>query len=281
MAYPMTELSPDGLRVAQTLAQRHGFSVDAVSHMLYAVLAGNGSMAQFNHGEFAGSGQWMAGGMIMLGDMFNNQLKNRVDALCCDIANILADQPGLLRSGSFQSQSQGGSSTQHQAHGGSRGTSTLFEPDPENDWWPQELGSPDATGSQNTMKYAYFANARRLAVQAGGEIWVYDTADHQIGGFSQQQGSSNNITFSSQFGVVPLPQLSVVTRNGQSVAPAAPSPAQQPPAQSPSNSAPAATAARGSDEIFAALEKLGALNAKGVLADDEFAAKKRELLDRL
>jgi len=33
--------------------------------MLFAVLAGNGSMAQFDHAEFAGSGQWMQGGMIM------------------------------------------------------------------------------------------------------------------------------------------------------------------------------------------------------------------------
>jgi hypothetical protein len=38
-------------------------------------------MAQFNHPEFAGSGQWMQGGMLMLGDMFNHALKGRVDAL--------------------------------------------------------------------------------------------------------------------------------------------------------------------------------------------------------
>jgi hypothetical protein len=71
--------------------------------MLFAVLNGNGSMARFNHSEFAGSGQWMKGGMIMLGDMFNNYLKGQVDSLCLDISNILAHQPGLLRSGSFQS----------------------------------------------------------------------------------------------------------------------------------------------------------------------------------
>jgi hypothetical protein len=37
--------------------------------MMFAVLNGNGGMAQFSHGEFGGSGQWMRGGMTMIGDM--------------------------------------------------------------------------------------------------------------------------------------------------------------------------------------------------------------------
>jgi hypothetical protein len=38
-------------------------------------------MAQFSHPEFGGSGQWMRGGMSMIGDMFNSGLKSRVDSL--------------------------------------------------------------------------------------------------------------------------------------------------------------------------------------------------------
>jgi hypothetical protein len=143
-------------------------------------------MAQFDHPEFAGSGQWMQGGMIMLGDMFNNALKGRVDALCNDITSVLAGQPGLLRSGSFQSQSQGSGAMQAQGAGMASGQSILFVPDPEATWWPAELGVPNATGSQNQTRYAYFAAARRLAVKTPGQVWVYDTLDHQIGGFSQQ-----------------------------------------------------------------------------------------------
>jgi Short C-terminal domain len=48
-----------------------------------------------------------------------------------------------------------------------------------------------------------------------------------------------------------------------------------PPAQPDS-----ATAQPGGD-IFAALERLGALHAKGILSDEEFAGKKAELLSRL
>ena len=97
----MQQLSPQGHQLVSELAQRHGFSADAVTAMLYAVLYGNGTMAQFSHPEFGGSGQWMRGGMIMLGDMFNNALKGRVDALCSEISDVLSRQPGLLQGGSY------------------------------------------------------------------------------------------------------------------------------------------------------------------------------------
>lgn len=211
----MQQLTPQGQSLVFELAQRHGFSTDAVTHMLFAVLHGNGSMAQFGHPEFGGGGQWMRGGMIMLGDMFNHALKGRVDSLCSEIASVLERQPGLLQSGSFQSQNQSGSGYQTQTAGGFPGQSSLFVPDPSVNWWPAELGAPSATGAQNNVKYAYFANARRLAVDTGGECWVYDTLDHRIGGFSQQQGGGSSITFTSQYGTVQLASLPVTMRNGR------------------------------------------------------------------
>lgn len=243
--------------------------------MMFAVLYGNGGMAQFSHGEFGGSGQWMRGGMTMIGDMFNGYLKGRVDNLCSEISNIFANQPGLLQSGSFQSQSQGGSSYQHQGSGGGMGSSSLFVPDPEDNWWPSELGRPGATGSQNNVRYAYFSNARRLAIKTGGEVWVYDTQDHQIGGFSQQQGSGGSILLSSQYGTVDISRLPVVSRNGQPVPPPAP------PEANYNNGGSSAAPPVGSADVLTALERLGDLKAKGVLTDDEFAAKKADLLSRL
>jgi len=279
----MQQLTPEGQRLVADLSQRHGFSQDAVTHMLFAVLNGNGGMAQFNHPEFAGSGQWMQGGMLMLGDMFNHNLKGRVDALCNDLSNILANQPGLLQTGSFQSQSQSGGGQQQQNGGGGMGgfgQSSLFVPDPDRNWWPQDLGQPNATGSQNNVQYAYFGNARRLAVKTGGQVWVYDTQDHQIGGFSQQQGMGGSILFTSQYGTVLLSNLPVVSIDGvpqqQPAAPASwsdqPSPAASP-APSPTSGAEA--------DIFGAIERLGKLHANGLLTDDEFSQKKAELLGRL
>src|SRR3954462_4759888 len=134
----MTHLSPDGQRIVNDLAQRHGFSPDAVTHMMFAVLNGNGGMAQFSHPEFGGSGQWMRGGMTMIGDMFNNRLKGRVDALCADLSALVAGQADLIRTGSFQSQSQGGYG-QFQGSGGPAGSASLFVPAPQTgasgNWW--------------------------------------------------------------------------------------------------------------------------------------------------
>lgn len=274
----MQQLTTQGQAIVNDLAARHGFSTDAVTHMMFAVLNGNGSQAQFSHGEFGGSGQWMLGGMIMLGDMFNNYLKGRVDSLCSEISNILANQPGLLRSGSFQSQSQSGGGYQHQANGAGMGASSLFVPDPEDNWWPQDLGSPNATGAQNNVRYAYFANARRLAVKTGGEVWVYDTLDHNIGGFSQQQGYGSDIVFGSQYGTVILSSLPLVSRNGQRVN----QPVSPPPSAAPApTAAPMSAASGNSDDIFATIERLADLQSKGVISAEEFATKKSELLSRL
>ncbi|WP_425618150.1 SHOCT domain-containing protein [Anatilimnocola sp. NA78] len=275
----MMQLTSEGQRVVNQLSQSSGFSPDAVTHMLGAVLNGNGSMAQFSHPEFGGGGQWMRGGMLMIGDMFNGYLKGRVDSLCYEISNILSREPGLFQTGSFQSQRQSGSNEQYQAAGGMQGPSSLFVPDPRSNWWPAELGSPNATGSQNNLKYAYFAGSRRLAVDSGGDVWVYDTQDHQIGGFSQQQGSGGSIAFSSQFGTVNLSSLPVVSRNGQSV-PHTPSPDRA--TFSPSTPSPSSTSSSPLEgDVFTAIERLGDLKAKGFISDQEFATKKAELLSRL
>jgi hypothetical protein len=86
-----------------------------------------------------------------------------------------------------------------------------MKPTPQ--WWPDGLGEPSSTGSQNDLRYAYFPKARRLAVQRGDATTLYDTADHQIGGVSQQQQNNDGgATFTSQNGDVRLEDLKVVSR---------------------------------------------------------------------
>jgi len=279
--------------------------------MLIAVYNGNGTMAQFSHPEFGGSGQWMRGGMTMVSDLFNSYLKSRVDNICTDISNALANNQLIAPSGSFQSQSQSGSDYQNQTSGGGGGTNSLFVPDPESNWWPSELGGPSATGAQNNTRYAYFANSSRLAVKTGSDVWVYDTLDHRIGGFGQQQGGGSSITFSSQYGTVDLSSLPVVSRNGETQS--APSPAaalspeptykmnsdssnsgggmavsgspesanrSAPDPQNPGSSE-STFAPRQGEDVLATIERLGGLLDKGYITQDEFAAKKADLLNRL
>ncbi len=306
----MRTLTPAGQQLVQDIASRHGFGVDAVMSMLDAVVAGNGGMAQFNHPEFAGSGQWMRGGMIMVSDMFNNTLKGRIGALCDELSALVASQPGLLQTGSFQSQSQGGVGYASQSQGsgygypsqgggylsggasqaqdasGPVGEASLFVPAP--DWWGPDLRFPSSTGSQNHVRYAYFAQARRLAIELNGHVTVYDTLDHQIGGFSQQQSGTGSMIFSSQYGMVDVASLPVVSVDG--LAAASPSVAPMPAAAevaamaATSVSAPSLPSGAGpasGGDVFAMIERLAELHAKGVLSADEFQQKKAELLSRL
>ena len=288
----MRQLSPAGQQIVNDIAQRHGFSVDGTLSMLDAVINGNGSMAQFSHPDFSGSGQWMRGGMTMVSDMFNNTLKGRVDGLCSELANLVANQPDLVRSGSFQSQSQGGggNTTQQQTHHSGQGNAqgnagfgaaSLFVPGSSGDWWPADLRFPNSTGAQNNVRYAYFAQARRLVIDIGGTVTVYDTLDHQIGGFSQQQSVGGTLGFSSQYGLMDVASLPVISSNGrppQSLQPLR-APAQDLPIQSPPQGF--APAGGSGQDLFATLEKLAELRAKGILSDAEFSAKKAELLSRV
>src|SRR6201987_4910504 len=68
------------------IARRHGFSPDAARAVAEALRRGGGRMAQFDHPELGGMGQWAAGGMLMIGDMLNNSRKARVEALGRDRA---------------------------------------------------------------------------------------------------------------------------------------------------------------------------------------------------
>jgi hypothetical protein len=293
----MPQLTPAGQQAIQDVAQRHGFSLDAVLSMLQSVINGNGSMAQFSHPEFGGSGQWMQGGMTMIGDMFNNYLKGRVDNLCAELARLVASQPDMIRTGSFQSQSQNGNTSVNNwggaSSGGANNPNSLFVTAPaQPDWWGPDLKFPNSSGGQNGMRYAWFSQAHRLAIESNGGVTIYDTLDHQIGGVSQQSGSPTP-SFSSQYGYVDLSRLPVVSVNGMApVAPVQPAQSFAPvnnnngynsaPAYSSnasSNSAPASSI--GGGDIFASLEKLAALQNRGILTEQEYSAKKAELLSRL
>jgi hypothetical protein len=215
----MDQITQEGLQVAQELGQRHGFSAGAVAHMMQMMLRSRGGMAQFNHPEFGGSGQWMPGGMLMLSDMFNNALKARVDGLCRDVSAALAGQPVVGPGASHSFQQQSGAGFQQQSSGvgpsayppmpamAAPSTAPLFVPDPRDTWWPAELGAPTATGEQNNVRYALFPDAGRLAVDINGQVSIYDTGGHQIAGFSQQQGGGG-VVFSTPSGQVSLSSFS-------------------------------------------------------------------------
>lgn len=317
-------LTPAGEAAVADLARRYHVSDGAVRNLLDAVIRGGGAMAQFSHPDLGGSGQWMRGGMTMVGDMFNSGLQSTVSGICSELSSqmasgaVLVTVPDRVAAG---------------APFGSFG----------GDWWPPELGRPTSSGGQNGASYAYFPGPRRLAIRRGNAITLYDTGEHSISGVQQQQGGRGSLEFSSQFGTFTVDSLHVADRGaapagsstppgpatpnvapprapvnpgqrqGQSQFsvrtpppaagpvpagtpveeaphPETPAPPPVPPMTPPPPATPAAPprpvgppggVATTPAEIGAAIETLAGLRDKGFLTDDEFTAKKTELLARL
>ena len=261
----MSQLTEAGRRRVEEIAARHGVSADAALTLLAALVAGHGNQAQFNHPELGGMGQWSRGGMVMVGDMFNNALKARVDALCSELSDLLS-QSGMLAT-SAQSQTQGA------------GSASLFVPGGSSSWWPAELGVPAAVGAQNDLRYAYFPATRRLAISRAGRSSIHDTGEHQIFGVGQQQGSDQSITFTSQLGLVRVADLPLVDTEAPKGRGQAPSPSGAGASAATVPAPPQAPAAE--QDVFGKIERLSELHRKGILTDAEYEAKKAELLARL
>ena len=301
----MRQLTQEGQRAVADIAGRYQLSAEAIQHMLNAVNNGAGSMAQFNCPELGGSGQWMRGGMTMVGDMFNHGLKSTVDNLCNELSTLLANTQVYP----VASATSGNS----------------------NQWWPDGLGAPHSSGSQNGSRYAVFSN--RLAVESAGQVTVYDTLDHQINGVSQQQGNDATLTFRSQHGMVSLESLPRVSdaQDSKVSQPSATDSARlsgaqdskvsqtnaidsarlsgatntfpngksdDPPAADNSGTQESAGYSGGdthdasvgesrnkptesASDVLSLIEKLAELHSAGILSDEEFNSKKQDLLSRI
>ena len=269
----MYDLTSEGQHIVSDVAQRHGVSTDAVLALLHPLVAGHGTMAQFNHPELGGMGQWTQGGMTMVGNMFDHDLKARVDALCTELASLLHDQPSMMVATASRAQQWSCASgmSPFVAGGGC----------PSETWWPSELGPPSTAGSQNDLRYAIFPAAHRLAIEQSGRVTLYDTGNHLIFGVSQHQRVDQSLTFTSQHGPVRFVDLPVVEAGGRSSTPDTPpegSASQPHPEVSLTVDVRPKVAPASAEDV---LERLAELHKKGVLTDEEFAAKKTELLTRI
>src|SRR5579862_2349177 len=135
------------------LAAKYQVSAEAVEALIRAIRSGSGRQAQFSHPDLGGMGQWGGGNMIMIGDMFNQSLKDRVAKLCQAISSQVDDFPEW-----------------EETHAAAPiGSGTVSK-----NWWPSNLGTPSSAGAQNNMRYACFAEIHRLAVERDGQLTIYD-----------------------------------------------------------------------------------------------------------
>jgi hypothetical protein len=182
------EMSETDGDLVERMVKKHSVSPAAVEVALAALRNGGGSMAQFSHSDFGGMSQWSPG-MSMVGDMFNTQLKAKLDALCTDIAAHLHASPAA------SGERSAAEDISYRSMAGSA------------DWWPAGLGRPGAVGAQNNLRYAVFPDTRRLVIDDQGATTVYDTGPHRIYGVAQAQRGDQTLSFTSQDGLVRVADL--------------------------------------------------------------------------
>lgn len=256
----MKTLSTDGRQKVTDIAARYNLQPQTVESLLKAIIRGNGTMAQFDLPELGGQGQWMKGGMTMVGDMFNASLRSTVDKLCNELADLVTSSVVFTDDDTSAVPNK-----------------SVAAPDIRADnTWPTVFGSPTSTGSQNNFRYAYFATVHRLVIEENGKRTIYDTLHHHITGVSQQQGVSDAYHFTSREGIVDLNALKKVSDPD--------APKQSTPEMTydvNSTAGPHSQDRSPQDIVMATIEKLNILFEKGQITEEEFTAKKQEMLSRL
>ena len=83
----------------------------------------------------------------------------------------------------------------------------------DSSWWPSGLSQPSSSGAQDGMRYAFFPEQRRLAVEWDGKVELYDTGTHQISGVLQSSTqAAGHARFTDQTGEVDIASLKRVER---------------------------------------------------------------------
>jgi hypothetical protein len=145
----------------KSLAKKYGFSEQTVETLLNGLIQSGGNQVQFNIGELGGMGQWQ-GGMVMIGDMFNNYLKSQVSNLCYELVELIRNIPVKEEK---------------------KEEAFTFK------------------GGQNEMTYTYFADKNRLEIKLDKKTEKYDTSGHYLVGAQQQQSNdTKDLKFQSQEG---------------------------------------------------------------------------------
>jgi hypothetical protein len=94
-------------------------------------------------------GQWQ-NGMVMISDMFNNSLKNKVNNLCVELSTIIKQEFTV-------------------------GNKPVI---------------PSLLGKSNETSYAYYQDANILELQVKGVLKTYDTTGYIITGVQQSQSNN-------------------------------------------------------------------------------------------
>jgi hypothetical protein len=170
--------------IIKDIADNHDVSVGSVAILLSGLETTGGNQVQFNISELGGMGQWQPG-MVMVGDMFNSSLKQKVDRICTELSAWVRTQPK--------------------------------EQPPKEASFLTSDSPATFKGSQNNSHYAYHASDKRLVIENNGKTTLYDTTGYPLTGVQQSQdGSGKHLSFTYPGGTVQLIDLKEITEKKDS-----------------------------------------------------------------
>lgn len=168
------------MKTLAAIAQEFKVQESTVSQLLEGLHRNGGRQVQFNIAELGGMGQWQAGGMVMVGDMFNNELKAKVDKLC----RALVELPVETENETF---------VPIQSAVGSKRFASI-------------------KGSQNGISYAYYQAEDILEITDENGLKKYDTKGYLLTGVQQSQSNdARKLSFSYAGGSVEVEDLKEVS----------------------------------------------------------------------
>jgi hypothetical protein len=77
-------------------------------------------------------------------------------------------------------------------------------------WPPGNLRRPTISGANGTLKFAFFADKRRLLVESEGTLQIFDCGMHQIREVGEILGERPALEFISQDGRHPICELKLL-----------------------------------------------------------------------
>lgn len=171
------------MKKIQEIAAKYNVSEQTVRTLLDGLKGSGGRQVQFNISELGGMGQWQ-GGMVMIGDMFNNSLKAKVAELCSELAPLSH------------------SLTEEEKKQESAAAETEKKP------VEKKRASASFSGSQNGHKYAYYASENILEMEENGQVTQYSTEGYALSGVQQSQDNGGRtLSFSYPGGTVSVKDL--------------------------------------------------------------------------
>ncbi|MDQ7026023.1 MAG: hypothetical protein Q9P01_01710 [Anaerolineae bacterium] len=160
------------------IARKYALPIEVVRQLASELEKTGGQSVRFDIKGLGGKGLWRINQAASVGNGFNTALNEVVTDLCNDISTEIHAINGAESEASTMI-----SKDELALKVDLDDTVTLLAPTTlkPKSWWPEHYGQdPEKTGNVTGMRFAYFAQQRRLILSQGLRNRIFDTGDYNV-----------------------------------------------------------------------------------------------------